>query len=272
MAGEPTRTATRGIPGLLLMLLLAYGGMCAWLYAVQDGLMYFPTAEVQSRSAEALELRNDGETLKVWKVGDGSNALLYFGGNAENVAYSIPAFAGLLPDTAVYLHNYRGYGGSSGEPGESAFYSDAALLFDEIRGRHDSVSVVGRSLGSGVASWLAAERPVARLVLVTPFDSIANVAQRAYPFAPVGLLLRDKFASVDYVSRIEAPVLVLAAEDDGIIPRGNTMALVDRFPPRQVRLRTIDGTTHNTISRSPDYARALREFLQPPLRVDSRQP
>lgn len=272
MAGEPAKTATRGMRGLLLMLLLAYGGMCAWLYAAQDELLYFPTAEVHSARAETLQLRNDGETLKVWKVGEGSHALIYFGGNAENVAYNIPAFADMLPDTAVYLHNYRGYGGSSGVPDEAAFYSDAALLFDEIRGQHDSISVVGRSLGSGVASWLAAERPVARLVLVTPFDSVASVAQRAYPFAPVGLLLRDKFVSVDYVSRIEAPVLVLAAEDDGIVPRSNTMALVDRFPPQQVRLRTIDGTTHNSISRSPDYASALREFLQPPLRVDSRQP
>lgn len=262
----------RSLLPLLLIAAFAYGGLCAYLFAAQDTLLYFPTAEVHSDDAEALGFENDGETLKVWKVGEGRNALLYFGGNAENVAYGAEEFAGLLPDTAVYLHNYRGYGGSSGEPDEAAFYSDAVVLFDRLSERHAEISVIGRSLGSAVATWLAAKRPVSRLVLVTPFDSIASVAKEIYPLAPVDLLLRDQYRSIDYVPEITAPVLVLVADDDRVIPYRNTMALVSRFPPSQLRVRTISNSNHNTISRSPAYVEALREFLQPSLRAGQRTP
>ncbi|MDZ7644691.1 MAG: alpha/beta fold hydrolase [Woeseiaceae bacterium] len=241
---------------LLTLLALGYAGLCAVLYIGQDALLYHPTADTRAGAARELRLQVDGETLQVWRLGSGRDAILYFGGNGENVARTVPHLAGLFPDASVYLLSYRGYGGSTGEPGETELTGDARDLFDYARARHDSVSLIGRSLGSGVAAAVAATRPVRRLVLVTPYDSLEDLASDLYPFIPVSLLLRDKFRSVDRVQAIEAPTLILLAQHDSVVPRRNSMALAAAFPPGQVQVKTIAGATHNTIGSSILYLRA----------------
>ncbi|MGB5246964.1 MAG: alpha/beta hydrolase [Woeseia sp.] len=241
--------------------LVAYTGLCGWLYFAQDKLLYLPTAEVRAENADIVALQNGDATLKVWKVGAGSKAVLYFGGNGEDVANNIERFRDLLPDTSFYLMNYRGYGGSSGEPTESAIFADAASLYDLARKDHQQIAVIGRSLGSGVATWLAANREISKLVLVTPFDSLEAVASGEYPFAPVSLLLRDKYRSIDYVPRIRAPVLVLLADTDNVVPHHHAMNLVGQFPIEQVSVRILLGSTHNSISSAADYLILIKAFL-----------
>jgi len=241
--------------------LLAYGGLCAYLYVAQDNMLYFPTAEVTAPRTEVIALYNGTERLKIWKVGNGAHAVLYFGGNGENVANNIDGFDGLLEDATFYLANYRGYGGSSGRPGEAAFVSDAALLYDTVRPQHAAVSVIGRSLGSGVAIWLSAHREIEKVILVTPYDSIESVARQVYPYVPVSLLLRDKFRSIDHVPAITAPVLVLLAGTDRVIPQQHSINLVNEFAESQVTVRTLNSTTHNTISRADSYYPMIQRFL-----------
>lgn len=252
-----------GVIGRLAgIALLAYTGICTYMYLVQDDLLYYPTPEVTSDLAHDVRLSHDGEILKIWRLGDGRNAILYFGGNGENVAGNVPRFAGAFGDTAVYFMNYRGYGGSSGTPAEDALYRDAAFLFDYVRERHAAAAVIGRSLGSGVAVWLAANRPVSALVLVTPFDSVEQVARDAYPFLPVSLLLKDRYASVDRAPDIDVPVLILMAADDTVIPNRNTRALASAFSPDLLEFETIGGVGHNTISSSPRYMQQLSAFVE----------
>ena len=180
-------------------------------------------------------------------------ALIYFGGNAEDVSYSLPGLANAFPDHAVYLLHYRGYGGSTGTPSEAAIIKDALTLFDKVHAEHKNIVVVGRSLGSGVAVQLASQRPVARLVLVTPYDSIAEIAARQFPVFPVRWLLRDKFESYKYAPQITVPTLIIAAEHDEVIPRASTDALFNSFRARVAVFKVIARTGHNTISDSPEY-------------------
>lgn len=240
---------------------LGYAGICAFMFLAQHSLLYHPTPEVEHDGAEALRLEHAGETLKVWKAGDGPHAVLYFGGNAEDVAYNIDEFKAAFDDTALYFVNYRGYGGSTGSPSEEALYEDAAFVFDYAAERHSRVSAIGRSLGSGVAVWLAAERPVAKLVLVTPYDSIESVAKSLYPFLPVSLLIRDRYPSVERVPEVDAPTLIVYAENDSIIPNENTLALAEAFPEEQLEIRRIENVGHNSVSYPPEYMRSITEFL-----------
>src|SRR5581483_3606208 len=108
----------------------------------------------------------------------------------------------------------RGYGGSSGKASEAALFEDGLTLFDEVQKAHPQVEVVGRSLGSGVAVYVASLRPAARLVLVTPYDSIAEIGARQFPFVPVKWLLLDRFESWKYAPQVTAPTLIIAAEHD----------------------------------------------------------
>jgi pimeloyl-ACP methyl ester carboxylesterase len=165
----------------------------------------------------------------------------------------MPAFSAGFPDSAIYLLHYRGYGGSSGKPSEEALFNDALTLFDEVHAQHPDVDVVGRSLGSGVAVYLASQRPIARLVLVTPYDSLQELGVRQFPYLPVRWLLRDKFESWRFAPRVTAPTLLIAADHDEIIPRESTELLRSRFKPGVASLVVLPGTDHNTISSNPEY-------------------
>src|SRR5258707_11958849 len=112
-------------------------------------------------------------------------ALIYFGGNAEDVSQDIPDLADALPDRAIYALHYPGYGGSAGSPSQKAIFAASLALFDRVHAEHQNVVVVGRSLGSGVTVWIASQRSIARIILVTPFDSLADVASEQYRFVPV---------------------------------------------------------------------------------------
>jgi pimeloyl-ACP methyl ester carboxylesterase len=120
---------------------------------------------------------------------------------------------------------------------------------------------MGRSLGSGVAVQLAAARPVARLVLVTPFDSLVNVAKEHFGWLPVGWLLRDRYESASRAREVTAPVLIVIAGEDEIIPERRSRALTAAFVPGQVQVVVVPGVGHNTLDLSPEYLQAVVAFL-----------
>ena len=153
----------RAVLPFIATVAIAYGLLSAWVFFTQRGQIYFPTPESQHLNAEQLWIESQGERIKVWVVArPGGRALLYFGGNAEDVAGNIESFAEAFSDRSLYLVNYRGYGGSSGRPSEAGLVADALAVFDHVRTQHPDIAVMGRSLGSGVAVQLAAERPVDR--------------------------------------------------------------------------------------------------------------
>jgi pimeloyl-ACP methyl ester carboxylesterase len=122
-----------------------------------------------------------------------------------------------------------------------------------VYAEHPKIVVIGRSLGSGVAVWVASQRPVARLVLVTPFDSLADAAAAQYPFVPVRWLLRDKFESWRYAPQVTAPTRIIVAEDDELVPRSSSDRLRTRFKEGIVSYVVVPGVGHNTIQDGPGY-------------------
>ncbi len=238
---------------------LCYLGLCAALFAFQRSLIYLPQPCPQAAVADAVTLPVDGaEILVTVRERAGAPAVIYFGGNAEVVPRAVPELADAFPDSALYLPHYRGYCGSTGSPSEEALLADALAVYDMARRRHDSVVVIGRSLGSAVAVHLAGSRPVTGLVLITPFDSLTAVAARHYPFFPVRLLLRDRFDSRSRAAQVVAPTLILAAEHDEIVPRGSTENLHAAFRPGLSRLVVVPETGHNTVPMLPEFAELLR--------------
>lgn len=253
----------RTLLSLLGMAGVAYLAVCAWVFATQRAQIYFPVPESHVPGARTLWLTSQGERIKVWTVPrPGGRALLYFGGNAEDVAGNVASFRDAFPNRSLFLVNYRGYGGSSGRPTESGLRADALAVHDHVRKEHAHIAVMGRSLGSGVAVQLASDRPIERLVLVTAYDSLVNVACEYFPWLPVRLLMRDRYDSASRARRIDVPVLVVTAADDEIIPRSRSEALVAAFRPGQVRTAVIPGAMHNTLDASPAYLAAVRNFLE----------
>jgi pimeloyl-ACP methyl ester carboxylesterase len=252
----------RSFLNLALLVATGYLGLCTWLFFSQRSQIYFPVRESNPPGAQAIRLQSGEATLKIWVVErPGPRALIYFGGNAEDVAGNLASFASAFPDHSLFLVNYRSYGGSTGNPSESALVTDANAVYDHLHARYPQISVVGRSLGTGVAVQLASAREVRRLVLVTPYDSLVNVASQHFPLFPVALLMRDRYESISRVQTVRAPVLAVIAGDDEIIPRARSEALVSAFPQSQIRVTLLEGATHNSIDLFPGYLRAVGDFL-----------
>ena len=250
-------TALRTIAIILLTLLVA---ACV-LRSVQNRMLYVRTPESHPPDGDAFWLPRGDATLKIWRLHpDARAALIYFGGNAEDVAGNLSTFADAFPDRAVYLVNYRGYGGSTGRPSETALVADADAVFDWVKARHDSVVVMGRSLGSGVATALAADRPVERLVLVTPFDSIAKVAGDHFSSAAQSLV-SDRFDSARRMSRVKADVLVVVAAQDEVVLRARSDALIAAINPASRHVVMIPDATHNDLGRYPQYLASVEQFV-----------
>jgi uncharacterized protein len=238
----------------LIAVAIAYLGLCGALFFFQRSLLYVPQPGSANSASTMIKLPGAaGEIFICTRPRESRRALIYFGGNAEDVSFDMPGLAAGFPDSAIYLMHYPGYGGSSGNPSETALFADGLTLFDEAHATHPEVEVVGRSLGSGVAVYIASRRPVARLVLVTPYDSLQEVAAGQYPYVPVRWLLLDKFESWKFAPQVSAPTLILAADHDEIIPRASTELLRSRFNGGRVSFAVLPNTGHNTISSSPDY-------------------
>ena len=245
---------------LVALVAAIYLGLCALLFFVQRSLIYFPQPASRAVGADTMELHTDGARVLVsTRRLPSKNAVIYFGGNAEDVAYSLPLLAEAFPGQALYLMNYRGYGGSSGTPSEAALVADALVLFDQVAAEHTNITVIGRSLGSGVAVHLASLRPaVARLVLVTPYNSLQELAAKQFPYVPVRWILQDKFESGRHAEKVSAPTLLIAAEHDEVIPTRSTAALFGHFRKGIATLAVVPGAGHNDISNDAAYLRLLR--------------
>jgi uncharacterized protein len=246
---------------ILGAVVLLYVGLCAGLYVYQRHLQYFPQPRRLGPTRSAAPFQRPDALLQLTvRPHAGPGAVLYFGGNGEDVSSSLGPLAVAFPDREIVMLHYRGYGGSTGRPTEAAITGDALGLFDKVHAEHPDVIVVGRSLGSGVAVRLASTRPASRLVLVTPYDSLLGIAQKDFPWVPVSWLLVDKYESWRYVPRVAAPTLILAAERDEVIPPASTEQLRSRFPRGQVTYVQIAKASHNTIVDDPEFVLALANF------------
>lgn len=231
-----------------------------FLYVGQRSFIYFPVAETKTDLNGKVFL-NAGHEIQVTILNEGNeNALLYFGGNAENVDFNAELFSKVFSDNTVYLVKYRGYGGSTGKPTEDGIYSDALHIYDTISNHYADISLVGRSLGSAVATYVAAEREIAKLVLITPFDSIQSIAQTQFPIYPMGLLLKDKHDSLSRAGKISAETLIITGEEDNVIDISYTKRLIDGFSI-DVLLKIIPEVGHNNLSTNPHFSKILSEFI-----------
>ncbi|HEY5804485.1 MAG TPA: alpha/beta fold hydrolase [Lysobacter sp.] len=253
----------RQLLGWAALPVLGYAAICAWLFAKQRDLIYLPQDTRVDAAQTNFTIERDGVRLQGWVVNPARHEpVIYFGGNAERVENRREQLARLLPERSIYLIAYRGYGASGGEPSEAALFADALAVFDEVQSRHpgEAVAVIGSSLGSGVASYVASQRPVARLVLVAPFDSLTSVAQSHYRMLPMRWIVKDQFDSAGYLRGYLRPVMVIRAGRDQVIPAASTDRLIAALgrPPSVVDLPTAD---HNTIGSDPGFEQALQKFM-----------
>jgi pimeloyl-ACP methyl ester carboxylesterase len=268
MGPRSRKIASKTFIALFAVAGVGYVSVCALVFAYQRSLIYYPQPSHADSPDTTLTLAVPDANIRVSvREHEGPDALIYLGGNAEDVSLRLPVFSTAFPQRAVYMLHYRGYGGSDGSPSEEAIQRDALALFDKVHALHRNIAVIGCSLGTGVAIRLASQRPASQLVLVMPYNSLEDLAALRFPYLPVSALMLDKFESWRYASRITAPTLILAAEHDEVIPRSSTEALLAQFAKGIATFALIPGAGHNNLSDRPEYVKLLTNGLR---RVESR--
>lgn len=217
---------------LLIPILIVLGLVAALgtLYVKQRALLYFPSrvvgtpAESGLGSAEVVSLKTrDGETLSIWYLkGRNDKIIVYFHGNGGNIATRGYRFQDLNErGFSVLAIDYRGYGNSTGTPTETGLHMDADAAYDFAVAKGftgERILLFGESLGSGVALELATRRPVAGIILDSPYSSVVDVAAGRFPFLPVRFLMWDQFRSDLWIKMIKVPILIVHGTDDIVIP------------------------------------------------------
>jgi uncharacterized protein len=219
---------------------LLYAVAVSGMYVFQRDLQYFPTRRDPSPQAVGLTgvtpvtlATPDGETLVLWlsPASDDRPTILFLHGNAGEIADRADRFAFYQAQGyGVAFLSWRGYGGSTGTPSETGLLTDAKTAYDHLRGQGippSRIVLVGESLGTGPAVITAAANPVAAVLLEAPYSAAVDIARQAYPWLPVGLLMKDQYRSRDHIDRINAPLLILHGENDRVIPQGFGKRLFD---------------------------------------------
>ncbi len=253
---------------LLTFLAVAYGGTVALLYLAQDWML-FPGSTMPSRRLdqpqppERLVLPADGGAelagMLLRAADEAADLLIGFGGNAQDAEILAQQLAQDFPELHVAVFHYRGYGPSTGRPSEAALLADALAIHDDLHARLQPkrIYAIGISLGSAVAAFLSQQRALAGVLLITPFDSIEAIAKESYFWVPVGLLLRHRFPTIEFMAGNATPVAVIAAEQDRVVRPERTRVLLEQLP-NLVFERVLAGADHNTLYQLPAYAEALK--------------
>lgn len=244
------------------------------VWALQEKLLFFPRPDDSSIVAQLSQDPNfthipaptpDGIVLDGWRQNfpDRPKTLLFFDGNASNVTESIVRFS--VPSANIIAYNYRGYGASEGNPSQEVLFSDALLLYDfliqtgEIT--PENLYIMGRSLGTGVATYLASQRTSEGVILLTPFDSIEKIAKEQFPFLPVSLLIRNPFPSEQFASKKPNRVLMLTAEHDTLVRHPRTEHLFSVWNGEKHQ-EMIPSVNHDTIVFSEEVWKKIENFIQ----------
>ena len=231
-----------------------------------------PAAATQLFSHLSLEVKaDDGKTLRGWEhPGDATapktdcKLLIYFGGNSEEVSPHLLNSGSRYSCPQWYI-NYRGFGTSEGSPSAERMRADALSIadaaIDKLGEDGGDICVMGRSLGTHMAAYVAANRPVKKLIMTTPFDSVLNVARSRYPIFPVRRMLRHPFDTAAEAPNISTPTLFLLAEYDRVVPISHSKRLIADWSAPHI-VHRLPGTSHNGME-TLEYWNAIAEFMSP---------
>lgn len=252
---------------IIFFLGLGYLGIIGFMYWRQESFLFYPTVatheESQLSHVEEYSFTRDGVTVHGWLVNPlyaRHKLVIYYGGNGEDVYLNVDEFEAL--QCATLFVAYRGYGPSEGNPGEDEILGDALGIFDEMKDRYpvSDIFLMGRSLGSGVACYVASKRQVEGTILITPYDSLVAIAQSIYPWLPVSNLLRHRFESIVYAPLVETPFLIFYGGEDNVVPPARTRRLLE-YIKSEKKVVYIERADHGTIGMFPEYWPAIIDFL-----------
>ena len=243
------------------------------LYAFQEKLIFLQStlpADYTFQFDEEFEefnLKNqDGAILNAihLKAEKPKGVIVYYHGNAGTLdRWGDVASYFLQYNYDVIIMDYRGYGKSTGELSEKALYEDAQLFYDHAKNQfqEDQIFVYGRSLGTGIATYVAANNNPAMLLLETPYLNLTDIASRRFPILPMDRLLKYKFPSDEFITETTCPIVIFHGTADGVVPYESGRALGDLVPQERLEFITVPDGKHKNLIDFDKYRNAIKKIM-----------
>lgn len=265
---------------LLLVVLTGYAGIVLFYFLFQERFIFLRVRTGQGHRyryrtpfEERFVVAPDGARLHAlyFKTGKPRGVLIFFHGNAGSLrrwGRFAPRFLALGYD--VLMPDPRGYGKSRGASSEAALISDAVLWYDHAleQWKDKDIVIYGRSLGSALATPVAAQRAPRLLLLETPFANLIDVARYYLPILPYRVLLRYPFRNDMAMARVRCPVYIFHGKRDTVVPYVSALRLYAHIPSTvQRELYTFAKGHHSDLERFPRFLRVQRRLLSIPGRA-----
>lgn len=243
------------------------------LYFFQEKLIFLPS-QLPQDYAYSFELPHEEFNLKTedgavlnglhFKNSDPKGVILYFHGNAGDLSrWGEIALYFVEKQYDVVIMDYRTYGKSTGKLSPEALFDDAQLFYNYSLEQYDEsrMTLYGRSLGTGIATHLAATNSPKQLVLETPFYSLLDVAKSMFPILPVSLFLKYTFPSFEYMQYVSCPITIFHGTSDSVVPYESGNKLYDAIPHERKTFFTVDKGEHNNLVSFPQYHEGIKTVL-----------
>ncbi len=272
---SPIRHLWMRMLSIVVIVVTLYVGLVALAFLFQERLLYFPLRGLAATPASiGLTYENvwlktaDGVKLSGWFIPaePARGVVLFFHGNAGNISHRLDSIATFHDlGLSILIIDYRGYGQSKGKTTEQGTYLDAEAawryLVEERQIPPTKIVLFGRSLGGGVAAWLAQTHRPAGLILESTFTSVPDVAAQHYPFLPVRILTRVNYNTLDRLPAINCPVLIVHSPDDRLIPYQHAQRLFATAQEPKQFLELRGGHNEGFILSAQVYEAGLDTFI-----------
>ena len=258
---------------LVLFLLALYVMIGSVLYFFQEKLMFLPSTleqsyqyQFDSNFEELFFETEENASINAlhFKAENPKGVILYFHGNAGNLSRwgKITEYF-VAKQYDVLVMDYRSYGKSIGKLSEAAFYKDAQYCYEYLLKLYaeNEITLYGRSLGTGVASYLASNYNPKQLILETPYYSIADVAKHRFPIFPVESLLKYRFPTFEYLSKTSIPVTIVHGTEDNVVPFSSGKKLSE-LPLENLEFIPVEGGNHNNLIEFESYHSIINNVLK----------
>ncbi len=255
-------------------VIIVYCSIGIALYYLQEKLMFHPEPlprdYIYNFNIPFKEINipmNSRDTLNLVqffpKAGIVKGVVLYFHGNRGNINRYVKYAQNFTKnDYEVWMADYPGYGKTTGKLSEENLYKQALEVYKLAHSKfsEDSIIIFGKSLGSGIASWLASKKSCKRLILETPYYSMPDLFSHYAPIYPTAAMAHFKFPTFRYLQEVKAPVTIFHGNEDDVIPYDKGYKLTKEFKPGD-ELITIEKGKHNNLNDFPQFRKKLDSLL-----------
>lgn len=238
--------------------------ICLALYMSQRSLMYFPDVSEVYNKEVWTPIVQKNEVLALESKDNNKKTIILFHGNATNATSQVFYRKFFRKNIHLIAVEYPGYGlNNKKNISKDNLLDHARKVMKYAKEKYgDNIILTGESLGTGIASEMAKEFQVKKLLLITPYTSISDVAQDKFWFVPASLLIKDNFNNINTLENYKGETFILMSEYDNVVPHKFAQRLHNSLNNKKEQI-FIKGAGHSNWNDyiTDSQLNQLRKFL-----------